>query len=363
MVALCRIAVALAIGALLAQAAAGRASVAPLPASRLAREVVVYGAGVERARLARPGQQDVALPCTHAAGVTETLQVQITAQQPAAQDAAPAEFRRADPAQVKQTASEGRTEKVQFVDTLRAEVAGVAGIGPLMLPDGRQASVARAFMTAGGVLCLLPADAAAAARAGISVRVWGTTLHVPAGADAVLVDGLRPEPPEARRDEPPWQVTARWAGREVLSVARPGDYELRLPCTQVAGAVELAGVRVREFRVADIQVDGHPVSAELAVTPQAMSYGLQGRGGLAPDSGMLFCFGEPTEPQFVMKTVSFPLAIAFIRADGTITNIERLNPGDGRVAVPLVPVSYVLEMEQGWFEQHGVAPGRKVVIP
>lgn len=361
MVGLCRVAVALAVGALLAQVAAGRASIAPMPASRLAREVVVYRAGVEQARLTRPGQQDVALPCTHAPGVTETLQVQVTAQSPAA--AAPsADYRQAEPAQVKQIASEGRIEKVQFVDTLRAEAAGVAGIGPLMLPDGRQASVARAFVTAGGVLCLLPADAAAA-RTGISVRVWGATLRMPNGADAVLVDGLRPEPPEAGKDEPPWQVTARWGGRDVLSAAKPGDYELRLPCTQVAGALELAAVRVREFRLADIQVDGHAVSAELAVTPRAMSYGLQGRAGLAPDSGMLFCFGEPTEPEFVMKTVSFPLAIAFIRTDGAITNIERLNPGDGRVAVPLMPVSYVLEMEQGWFEQHGVAAGKKAVIP
>jgi hypothetical protein len=78
---------------------------------------------------------------------------------------------------------------------------------------------------------------------------------------------------------------------------------------------------------------------------------------------MLFCFGEPTRPTFVMKTVTFPLAIAFIREDAVIVNIERLGPGDGRYAEPPVPVGFVLEMEQGWFEQHGVAAGKKVVIP
>ena len=149
----------------------------------------------------------------------------------------------------------------------------------------------------------------------------------------------------------------------MLSVTRPGDYDLRLPCANLPGAVEDAGVHVREFRVADMRVGGHAVAAELAVSPAAMSYGLQGRAGLDPDCGMLFCFGEPTEPAFVMKTVTFPLSIAFIRQDGVITNIERLNPGDRRLAVPPVPVSYVLEMQQGWFEQHGVAAGGTVVIP
>ena len=47
-----------------------------------------------------------------------------------------------------------------------------------------------------------------------------------------------------------------------------------------------------------------------------------------------------------MKTVSFPLAIAFIQADGTIANIELLNPDDGRIAQPRMPVIFVLEMDQ-----------------
>jgi uncharacterized protein len=352
------IVLALVAAALLAQAASGDTVLTVLPASRLARDVTVYRAGVEQARFTATGSHEAALPCSYAPGVTEKLEVRITSLEPAP----PADCRQVDPAQVRQIASEGRSEKVQFVDTLQAEVPGTAGLGPTVLPDGRQASVARVFMTSGGLICMLPADGAAAARPGASVRVWGTAFGGPRGA-AVLVEGLRAEPADALTDEPPWQVSATWAGREVLSVAKPGDQDLRLPCTQVAGAVERVGVRVREFRVASIQVDGHAVSVELATTPQAMSYGLQGRARLAPDSGMLFCFPEPGTPQFVMKTVSFPLSIAFIRADGVITNIERLNPGDGRYAAPAVPVSYALEMAQGWFQQHGVMAGRRVVFP
>ncbi len=200
-------------------------------------------------------------------------------------------------------------------------------------------------------------------RQGARVRLWGTVFRTMAALAALAVDGVRAESEKGRGDEPPWQVVARWGGREVLSVKKPGDYELRLPCAYQPGAQERAGVRVREFRVADIKVDGHAVAAELAVTREAMSYGLQGRAGLDPDCGMLFCFDEPIRPTFLMKTVSFPLSIAFIRGDGVITNIVRLDPGDPRHAVSPVPASYVLEMEQGWFAKHGVGPGRSVDIP
>jgi uncharacterized membrane protein (UPF0127 family) len=347
-------------GALLAQAAAGWDVIRPLPASRLARQVVVYREGVEQARISAPGRRDVALPCTHVPGRTETLEVQVTSLGPTP----PADCHPLDPGQVQQVAAEGRTEKVQFVDTLGEQAPGTGEIGPVALPDGRRAVVASALVSAGNIVCLFPApQGSGVAMPGARVRMWGTAFRAPDGSAAVLVDGLRPEPAEGRPDEPPWQVTARWGRQQVLDVSKPGDYELTLPCANMPGAQEEAGVRVREFRVADIQVDGHPASVELAVTTQAMSYGLQGRAGLDTDCGMLFCFPEPTVPQFVMKSVSFPLSIAFIRDDGVITNIERLNPGDWRSALPVVPVSYVLEMQQGWFGQHGVAPGKVVVIP
>jgi uncharacterized membrane protein (UPF0127 family) len=94
-----------------------------------------------------------------------------------------------------------------------------------------------------------------------------------------------------------------------------------------------------------------------------MSYGLQGRAGLDTDCGMLFCFDQPCQPLFAMKTVSFPLSIAFIRDDGVIANIVGLEPGDVREAGTGEPVRYVLEMEQGWFRRHDAGPGKAVVIP
>jgi uncharacterized membrane protein (UPF0127 family) len=339
-------------------ASAGEGVVTSLPVSRLTRQVVVFHNGAEVARVSAPGSRDVELPCAFVPGRTETLHIEVRS----LEAAPPADCRQLDPAQLRQLAGEGSAEKVQFVDTLGADVPGAGG--PVALPDGSTAAVASALSTAGGITCLFPqAPDPAKVGPGARVRIWGTAWRTAGGAAVLLVEGVRPERADGRRDEAPWQVSARWGGREVLSVKEPGDYPLRLPCANRPGAFEPAGLRVREFRVADIKVDGHPVAAELALGRQAMSYGLQGRAGLDPDCGMLFSFNEPTRPAFVMKTVSFPLSIAFIRDDGTIANIERLDPGDSRVAMPVEPVRYVLEMEQGWFERQGAGPGKTVVIP
>jgi hypothetical protein len=75
---------------------------------------------------------------------------------------------------------------------------------------------------------------------------------------------------------------------------------------------------------------------------------------------MLFVFPRSLRPQFAMKTVSFPLSLGFIRTDGTLACIRRMEPG-GRVrARAPMPVRYVLEVNQGWFRSRGVTTGESV---
>jgi uncharacterized membrane protein (UPF0127 family) len=180
----------------------------------------------------------------------------------------------------------------------------------------------------------------------------------------VLVEAARLEGDEDVPREPPWTVVVWQGDTEVARFSRPGEYAVRLPCAHREGAAEAASVRLREFKVVDLEVGGHRVSAELADTPAKLSWGLQGRDGLGPDEGMLFFFERPLRPVFAMKTVSFPLSIAFVRADGTIVSVEKLSPGDRRRVTSPVPVNYALEMAQGWFESHDVAPGGgKVTMP
>ncbi len=132
------------------------------------------------------------------------------------------------------------------------------------------------------------------------------------------------------------------------------------PCPHRPGRAELLGVRVRQFRAIGLEVGGRSVTAEPAVTPAQRSYGLQGRTGLPEDHGMLFVFRRALRPRFVMKSVSFPLSIAFIRGDGVIADIRHMDPGDRWGVEPDVPVNYVLEMERGWFRRNGVGEGDTV---
>ena len=116
---------------------------------------------------------------------------------------------------------------------------------------------------------------------------------------------------------------------------------------------------LREIKIAQLVIEGHALEAEVADTAAAKRYGLQGRSGLEPDTGMLFVFDEPVRPAFVMKTVSFPLSIAFLRADGTIVSLDDMFPGDRRPVQPPTAVTYVLETSRGWFEAHGITPGAR----
>ena len=58
-----------------------------------------------------------------------------------------------------------------------------------------------------------------------------------------------------------------------------------------------------------------------------------------------------------------PLSAAFIRADGWICQIEKMQPLTLTRHLSKMPVKYVLEMNQGWFERNGVSVGDYVEIP
>lgn len=81
------------------------------------------------------------------------------------------------------------------------------------------------------------------------------------------------------------------------------------------------------------------------------------RQSLAPNSGMLFVFDYSMPACFWMKNTPLPLSIAFITDEGTITNIEAMQPFSTASVCPLRPVKYALEMEQGWFAKQDIYAG------
>ncbi len=102
---------------------------------------------------------------------------------------------------------------------------------------------------------------------------------------------------------------------------------------------------------------------EIADTPEARGLGLMFRPSLDPDAGMLFDFGEETTSSFWMANTILPLSIAFIQADGTIIDIEDMQPLDTTSVGPGAPYWYALETNQGYFRAHNITPGDKVTLP
>lgn len=112
-----------------------------------------------------------------------------------------------------------------------------------------------------------------------------------------------------------------------------------------------------------LKVAGHAIAVEVVRTPEELSRGLQHRGYLSPDRGMLFVFPRLVRSPFWMKDTLIPLTIAFIDPDGRIVDIQKMNPDDGKeLHYSRAPYRYALEVNQGWFEKNRIGIGEKVEL-
>lgn len=104
----------------------------------------------------------------------------------------------------------------------------------------------------------------------------------------------------------------------------------------------------------------HRFTVEVARTEEEQAYGLMNRNELASDQGMIFPFAQVRQASFWMKDTLIPLDIIFIRADGTIANIENAVPLSLDPVMSLGPVAAVLEIPGGRSAELGIKPGDKV---
>ncbi|WJF89643.1 DUF192 domain-containing protein [Paraburkholderia bonniea] len=102
------------------------------------------------------------------------------------------------------------------------------------------------------------------------------------------------------------------------------------------------------------------IDAAVAATDPDREQGLMYRTQLAPNEGMLFVFNENAVHCFWMKNTLIPLSIAFIRADGTITDIAEMQAETSNNHCPKNNGVYALEMSRGWFSAKGIKPGMKI---
>jgi uncharacterized membrane protein (UPF0127 family) len=100
------------------------------------------------------------------------------------------------------------------------------------------------------------------------------------------------------------------------------------------------------------------VSVEIADTSARREYGLMYRRHLDENAGMIFVFKAPQHLEFWMKNTIIPLDMIFADSAGKIVGIVRKAEPFSEAADSVEPDSqYVLEVNGGFCERHGVEPG------
>lgn len=139
-------------------------------------------------------------------------------------------------------------------------------------------------------------------------------------------------------------------------------------------APEETDTRIMNFRSSQLRLlsasDTIDLRVEIAATDDERAVGLMERRSLPDDQGMIFLYPEtqPRTAAFWMFRTRIPLDIAFIDSLGTIRAINRMEPCDSPMArgcptYPAgVPFRAALEVNRGWFNEHSVGVGDRVLL-
>lgn len=153
-------------------------------------------------------------------------------------------------------------------------------------------------------------------------------------------------------------LAALLVGAWVLACAEP-DVPWRSPMAFDTARVSVVG-----------DGDTSRLLVEVARTEEQRGFGLMVRPELDPGSGMLFVYDsvQPSEAGFWMWRTRMPLDIAYVDGAGRIVSIRQMAPCESPYAQdcpqysPGEPYRSALEVNQGWFEEHGFGVGDRVVV-
>ena len=110
--------------------------------------------------------------------------------------------------------------------------------------------------------------------------------------------------------------------------------------------------------------DGNELIHEVEYAPREFerNIGLSGRPYLPDNAGMFYEFSQEQIFRFITTNVVRDLSVAYIKADGTISEIIERKANDQEVYSNKVPSQYVLEMTKGWFDENNVHVGDRVKV-
>ncbi len=111
-------------------------------------------------------------------------------------------------------------------------------------------------------------------------------------------------------------------------------------------------------------VGGKELTTELAVRPVEIYTGMMWRTNLPEHEAMLFVFPSAEPRSFYMRNTYVPLSLAYISPDGVIQELHDLHPlNENSTPSQADNIQYVLEVPQGWFQRHSIAPGTLLRTP
>jgi len=111
-----------------------------------------------------------------------------------------------------------------------------------------------------------------------------------------------------------------------------------------------------------MSVSGVELNVEIAKTGAERYMGLSYRTTLPANAGMLFVFPAEKQLVFTMRNTLIPLSIAYLSKDWVINEIHDMPVGPNQLFPSKRPAQYALEVNQGWFNEHGVAVGDQITL-
>lgn len=143
-----------------------------------------------------------------------------------------------------------------------------------------------------------------------------------------------------------------------------------LSCAVLMGmaAVGRVGAQTASRRAQVVFPDKTTASVEIADTESTRSRGLMFRERLAPNEGMIFVFDEPGEHAFWMKNTLIPLDMLWLDGAKSILHIAHSVPPCKADPCPTYApaagarASFVVELESGFANRHGVKIGDRVAV-
>ena len=120
-------------------------------------------------------------------------------------------------------------------------------------------------------------------------------------------------------------------------------------------------VLLSEARKVLIKINDFNLEVEVAETFSEKAQGLSGRERILDNQGMLFVFKTPGRYPFWMKGMKFPIDIIWLDKDLKIVEINREVQPESfpELLRPSASIQYVLEVKNGWVDEHNIKQGDK----